>query len=860
MSAENTNDTKTTGPMHALGQFCCSLGWAGAPEQEQGILRIAIPMSFLGYLFFNKPDINSEAELWAKGITFILVFLTFALILFITTLKWPQQSVARRVIGIISDIGALSYGLFLTGPMGAPWYGVFLWVTLGNGFRYGEKYLYLSCIASLAGFGAVVATTPYWSANIELAIGLAVTLLVIPAYSGILIRRLNEALHRADAASRAKSDFLSCMSHEIRTPLNGILGMADLLRLRPLAADDKECVDIIHASGQVLARQINDILDLSKIEAGELRLESIEFDLYALVNTTLRIFQPQVTAKRLQLQVNLDPKTPYLLHGDPHKLRQVIINLVGNALKFTEQGFVSVRVYPREFTDDKVLLRFEIADTGIGIPLERQAAIFEPFTQADNSVSRSYGGTGLGTTICKNIVELMGGEIGIQSTPGVGTTFWFDIPFSVEDLQENDTRLSWAGDCKVLYIESGMGNSISTELGAWGITYDTASTLEHAAKLLEHHPLSEPYDAVIIENAHYSNELISLLTDIETSARLEHTSVILITDHAFISGNDVSKHDRLYVLNPESDNNILLNTLHASYSRHSMEEDIVHIAHHQIRAQTSSRTLEVLIADDNATNRIVLQRMLEKLGHQCDVVNGGTAALEQLEERDYDAVIIDKNMPDLGGVETYQAYSLTHGGNPPVEFIVLTADATDESREACQSAGIKLFMTKPVSLVKLQETLAGVKATGQAATQESIADKERASPLHEQDSDVLPVILPVINDNEFECLISLAGGNQAFITDLIRNFETDARNDIRGLEEAVANHDLSKFRDFAHALKGGALYLGLPKLAQLSLEAQQIEEDAFRYTGITCIQALQRAADDGIVALHDRESALKVIG
>ncbi|MDH3899626.1 MAG: ATP-binding protein [Gammaproteobacteria bacterium] len=740
--------------------------------------------------------------------------------------------------------------------MGAPWYGVFLWVTLGNGFRYGEKYLYLSCIASLGGFGAVVASTPYWSANIELAIGLAITLLVIPAYSGILIRRLNEALQRADTASRAKSDFLSCMSHEIRTPLNGILGMADLLRLRPLAADDKECVDTIHASGQALARQINDILDLSKIEAGELTLENIEFDLYALVNTTLRIFQPQVAAKQLQLRENLDPRTPYLLHGDPHKLRQVIINLVGNALKFTEQGFVTVSVYPREYTDDRVLLRFEIADTGIGIPPERQAAIFEPFTQADNSVSRSYGGTGLGTTICKNIVELMGGEIGIQSTPGVGTTFWFDISFSAEDRQASGTRLAWAGDCKVLYIESGTGNGISRELDTWGIAYDTATTLEHAAKLLECRNPSEPYDAVVIENARYSNELISLLTDIEESAQLKHTSVIMITDGAFISEDDVCKHDRLYVLNPESDKNILLNTLHASYSRHSTEEDIVHIAHHQVRAQTSPRSLEVLIADDNATNRIVLQRMLEKLGHQCDLVNGGTAALEQLEEGHYDAVIIDKNMPDLGGVETYQAYSLAHGGNPPVEFIVLTADATEESREACRSAGIGLFMTKPVSLVKLQETLATVKATGQAITQESVAEKEPADLLTEQDSDALPVI----NETEFESLVRLAGDNRAFITDLISNFETDAGNDIRGLEAAIANHDLSKFRDFAHALKGGALYLGLSKLAQLSLEAQQIEEDNFRRTGVACVQALQQAADDAISSLHDRESALQVIG
>lgn len=839
-----------------LKSAICSLKHIDSPEQEQAALRIAIPLAVLTYLILNKPESADGLRIWSLGINFVIAFLCFAAIVYASTFIWRKPSRARRVVGIIGDICGQSYALYITGPIGAPWYGLYLWIILGNGFRYGEKYLYLSTALALTGFTIVSVSNTYWINNGGLAIGLAFTLVLIPAYSALLIRRLNDALHRADAASRAKSDFLSCMSHEIRTPLNGILGMADLLRLRPLAADDKECVDTIHASGQALARQINDILDLSKIEAGELSMENIDFDLYALVNTTLRIFRPQVAAKQLQLQENLDPKTPYLLHGDPHKLRQVIINLVGNALKFTEQGFISVRIYPRKFTDDKVLLRFEVADTGIGIPLERQAAIFEPFTQADNSVSRSYGGTGLGTTICKNIVELMGGEIGIQSNPGVGTTFWFDIPFSTEDRKASDTNLSWAGDCKVLYIESGTGNGISRELGAWGIDYDSASTIEYAIKLLECRPPSEPYDAIVIEHAHYNNELISLLTDIEESEQLKHTSVILLNDHAFISEEDICKHDRLYVLSPESDKNILLNTLHASYSRHSTEEDIVHIAHHQVRAQTSPRTLEILIADDNATNRIVLQRMLEKLGHQCEVVDGGTAALEQLEENHYDAVIIDKNMPDLGGVETYQAYSLAHGGNPLVEFIVLTADATEESREACWSAGIELFMTKPVSLIKLQETLAAIKATGQAIKRESAAIKEPATPLNEQDSDELPVI----NETEFEGLVSLAGGNQTFITDLIRNFETDTDNDIRGLEAAVANHDLSQFRDFAHAMKGCALYLGLSKLAQLSLEAQQTEEDAFRRTGIARVRALQQAADDAISALHERESWLQVIG
>ena len=400
------------------------IGWSGNPEQEQGALRIIISCTFLGYLLLHRPTIEDGVGLWTISTIFILSFLGAAVPLFITTLVWPQASIARRVIGIVSDIAALSFGLYLTGPVGAPWYGVFLWVTLGNGFRYGEKYLYLSSATSLLGFGVVVAITPYWDANRELAIGLAITLLVVPAYSGILIRRLNAALKQADSASRAKSEFLSSMSHEIRTPLNGILGMTELLLTRPLAREDKESVDIIYASGQTLARQINEILDLSKIESGQLTRE-YEFHLYVLINTTLRIFQPQVTAKQIHLQECIDTKIPYLLKGDPHKLQQIIVNLVGNAVKFTDHGFISVRVHPKDTLEGSMIIRFEVADTGVGIPPDRLEAIFEPFTQANSSISRTYGGTGLGTTICKNLVRLMGGSIAVQSTPNAGTTFWF---------------------------------------------------------------------------------------------------------------------------------------------------------------------------------------------------------------------------------------------------------------------------------------------------------------------------------------------------------------------------------------------------------------------------------------------------
>ncbi len=839
----------------ALQRYLGVIGWSGNPEQEQGALRIVISLTFLGYLLLHRPTIEAGVELWTTSTVFIQSFLGAAVPLFITTLVWPEASVARRVIGIISDIAALSYGLYLTGPVGAPWYGVFLWVTLGNGFRYGEKYLYLSSAASLLGFGVVVAITPYWDANRELAIGLAITLLVVPAYSGILIRRLNAALRQADSASRAKSEFLSSMSHEIRTPLNGILGMTDLLLTRPLAREDKESVDIIHASGQTLARQINEILDLSKIESGQLSLENIEFDLYVLINTTLRIFQPQVITKQIQLQECIDPKTPYLLKGDPHKLQQIIVNLVGNAVKFTDHGFISVRVHPKDTSEGRMIIRFEVADTGVGIPADRLEAIFEPFTQASSSISRTYGGTGLGTTICKNLVKLMGGSIAVHSTPNTGSTFWFDLPFEVCEQKQTATQQSWTNGCKVLYVHPAhvADSEISTHLGRWNIPFNELVSDNQAGEVLSEDTTAySGYDALILDAVPYKDMLDELLSAIRKNRFFETSSVIVINSEEYLPVVTADIHDRLHYLTSPLDSRILFNTLHAAYSKHGTEEDILHIAHHQTKKPDNLPVLNILIADDNATNRIVLERMLEKLGHRCTVVKGGEEALLRLENSQFDAVIIDKNMPDLGGIEAYQAYCLANGGDPLVKFIILTADATEECRRSCMAAGIDYFLTKPVSLAKLRETLVSIKINDEGFRKPDQVQEDRTEPDGE--------LTPLVDEAAFDNLLSLIDNNNNFITEMINNFRTDAHQDIQGMEKAVAGREWQLFRDYAHALKGAAMYMGLSRLVQLSLDAQNIERDDFHRNGVARVITIRDAVYEAIRELRAKELALRNIG
>ena len=817
------------------------MGWKGNHEQEQAALRILILSAVLAYLLVNEPATVEHHVLWSSCVKFVFILLILSFAIYGSTILWSEPSHTRKIIGILVDSIGQSYALYLTGPIGAPWYGLYLWFILGNGFRYGVKYLYLATAIALSGFLCVAIFTPYWIENSELAIGLAFTLLLIPAYSAILIRRLNEARQRADAASRAKSDFLSCMSHEIRTPLNGILGMTDLLRLRPLPEEDKDCVETIHISGHALARQINEILDLSKIEAGRMTLETLDFDLYMLVNATLRIFQTQAHEKGLTLNSVIEPATPYLLSGDPHKLRQIITNLVGNALKFTQEGSITLRISPASAHENTASIRFEVIDTGTGIPQDKLKVIFDPFTQASDSISRTYGGTGLGTTICKNLVELMGGVIGIESTLDVGTTFWFEIPFSINKNPTHSIDKNWTSRCRVIYLSptTHADDAILNKLANWGIPYDAYASVEEAySRAIS----SDIYDALIINGMPASPLLTSIIdgTNKDLPARIQ---IVLINS---IQQPQSGQHRQpsFFALNTPLEDNLLLNVLHACYSKHGTADEIIHIAHKQSQKKGVSRQLNILVSDDNATNRIVMKRMLDKLGHRHTIVDGGEAALLALEKDNFDAVIIDKNMPDMGGLEVYQTYCFANDGVAPVEFAILTADATEEAKASCEAAGIKHFLTKPVSLIRLTETLSDMyDATSESGNQPDIELKSEHDNLESSET---------FDEKEFDRLAELADGDVSFISEIVENFVEDTNKNICGLEAAVARGDWSVFRDLAHALKGSSLYLGLTQLAQLAKDAQNISQQDFRDRGISNVVTIRKAADFAILRLNNK--------
>jgi two-component system sensor histidine kinase RpfC len=402
----------------------------GDSEPEQSKLRLAIGLIVLVYVCipWGSDENFIEQVSSLAGLT-VISYYSGAMFLFLALVLNPVPSQIRRIFGAFLDMGSLSVLMFHSGGEAVPLFLIYLWVILGNGFRFGLTNLYVSQVIAIIGFAIVVTLGEFWQKNSSFGISLLLMLCLLPLYAAFLIKKLQAAIAMAKQANEAKSRFLANMSHELRTPLNGVIGMGDLLRETKLNFEQKELVSTMHSSANTLLELIENVLDIAKIEAGKVLIESKDFDLHSLVNSVIYMLSPMGQRKGLMVSCTFDPETPFALKGDRQHLRQVLINLVSNAIKFTSNGSVAVSVDRVGGTDTNPRIRFQITDTGIGIAEENIGKIFDDFTQADTSTRSSFGGTGLGTTISKELVELMDGKIGVTSEIDAGSTFWFEISF-----------------------------------------------------------------------------------------------------------------------------------------------------------------------------------------------------------------------------------------------------------------------------------------------------------------------------------------------------------------------------------------------------------------------------------------------
>src|SRR6266849_4773463 len=668
-------------------------------EHEQGILRLVIGALLVVYLLPGSSEPERTLILYVGGIQFVVGVLIFLRIAYTTHI-----SPARRLFAQLADVATITCYMAICGEWAAPLFLIYIWVTLGSGFRFGPKYLVSELVMSVAGFSGAIYLNSWWREHTALGIGLLVGMLAVSMYVLSLVRRMFDALARAEAANLAKRRFLSVMSHEMRTPLNAIIGMADLLRDTALSREQADMLQTLRGSSRIMLGLVEDVLDFSKIEAGKLVLEKTDFDLHALVNSTCRIVAAQAAAKAVEFVVSIMPEVPPAVRGDPHHLRQVLINLAGNAVKFTERGSVTVHVSAQSESDARVRLKFSIRDTGIGIAPEAQAHIFESFTQADQSTTRRFGGTGLGTTIAKQLVGLMGGKIGLESAVGLGSTFWVELQLDKQP-ERAGIGTGELAQARVLLVgfPQGAREPLEQALAGWGATPVAVAGIEEGvARLVSEISLAKPYHSAVLYGSGEDSKLAQRFR--RAAPDPAPPTVLAVPRDADVPRFEALSSGFAAVLELPFDKRQLFNVLHSVSAGDEVREGVVRLQDYARRG-VEARKLRVLVADDNPTNREVIGRILDRGGHSATVVNDGEQALDAFEKDRYDIVLLDRNMPALGGIETLRALRLMTRGRERLPVAILSADATAEARRECLEAGADAFLAKPIEAVRLLDEL-----------------------------------------------------------------------------------------------------------------------------------------------------------
>lgn len=793
-----------------LSHFFSKIAKTGDTEPEQAIkIRLTLGIALL--LYFCLPwgaDKTFFDHLISLPSLITLTYYSLAVVIATALVLNPTPSPIRRICGILLDLTALSIVMLIAGAQSVFLFVLYLWVILGNGFRYGVNYLYISLLVGLIGFTVAILHGEYWQHPQHEPFGysLLFLLLIIPLYSAFLIKKLHVAIALSKQANEAKSRFLANMSHELRTPLNGVIGIADLMAETQLNKQQHDFIKIMKTSAHTLLGLIENVLDIAKIEAGKILINDKAFDLHQLLNSIIAMQKPMANGKNLQINCYIDPALPFSINGDLQHLRQVLINLISNSIKFTDNGTVKLSVQPSQRkSNQSVWIRFEVSDSGVGIPQEALQRIFDDFTQVSPD-TLNKGGTGLGTTIAKELVELMGGEIGVTSELGEGTTFWFDLPFTANE----PNKLTLSESPMLILSSDSLHDLLKPIINGWSVNYlHVDSTAKALSALLRAAENQTPYQTVLLDQAcMHDIDPIQFANMIHDEPLLANTALILLNPSDFSKQDPRLRHHFISIVHDVKEKPVLFNAIHAAQSNHAIQDEKVITLSQHYAAQSYAKSLNILVAEDNLVNQQVLEGVLCHAGHKVILSSSGEQALDVLSQQidQIEMLILDMNMPDYSGPEVIRAMRYMDTGHD-IPIIILTADATPQAKQRCLDAGADEFLTKPIDSRSLLESIARLALKNQinaktrkASHQTTLSSQQWCDP---------------------QILVELSelGGGEAFLKLLFNGYKEDGIKHLQLIRQA-AHDDYLTYRESLHALKGSSSELGANSVVELCRQGE----------------------------------------